>query len=159
MVPSGSIIYNWIFPRGQCSLSVSAKASRREPVAPLALTLQKPVSVSLSPFLCNNWKALIHKYNTATWSTDLILRPLWLKPQLDTSTRFWTFCKLLVQGVAKVETLHFVCCPLVEKEKLIWIITLYMTDLCSCCGVKHHHRHRVTCWKPGIETRNKLEQH
>lgn len=23
-----------------------------------------------------------------------------------------------------------------EKEKLIWIITLYMTDLCSCCGVK-----------------------
>lgn len=82
MAESGSIIYNWIFPRGWCSLSAFAKASRRARNSSLPVCLCPP-----PPSLCNNWKALILKYNTATSVPDLIPRPLWFNPQLDTFTR------------------------------------------------------------------------
>lgn len=87
MAPSGSIIYNWIFPRGQCSLSAFAKALRRAQNSSPPHSLPVCLSVSLSPVSI----ALIHKYNTANSATDLIPRPSWLKPQLVTFTQFELF--------------------------------------------------------------------
>lgn len=85
-----------------------------EPRTPLSLfhslSFSRSVSVSVSPpSFCNNWKALIHKYNRATSATDLI-------PRLYDSNPSWThllilnFYKLvffLVQGEGKVTIFFF----------------------------------------------------
>lgn len=80
MAPSGSIIYNWIFPRGQCSLSAFAKALRRAQNSSPPHSLPVCLSVSLSP------PSLLPSYTNTTQQTQ----PLILSQGLHDSNPSWS---------------------------------------------------------------------